>query len=43
VVRPVAKDTPLTFDDIEIPAGRVIDALYAEQEATFAPAAVAAL
>ena len=41
VVRAVAKDTPLTFDDIEIPAGRVIDALYAEQEAMFAPAEAA--
>jgi len=42
VVRAVAKDAALTFDDIEIPAGRTIDALYAEQERTFAPAAATA-
>lgn len=35
--RPVAKDQPLTFDDLIIPEGRLIDALYAEQEAMFAP------
>lgn len=40
LVRAVAKDAPLTFDDIEIPTGRTIDALYAEQEATFAPASI---
>ncbi|MEI4473672.1 NAD(P)H-dependent oxidoreductase [Frigidibacter sp. MR17.24] len=36
--RPVAKDQPLTFADIELPEGRTIDALHAEQEALFAPA-----
>lgn len=36
--RPVTKDTPLRFDDLEIPPGRLIDALYAEQEDVFAPA-----
>jgi len=41
VVRPVAKDAALTFADIEVPPGRVIDALYAEQERTFAPATAA--
>ncbi|MET0505780.1 MAG: SAF domain-containing protein [Luteibacter sp.] len=35
----VPKDKPLTFDDVEIPAGRVIDSLYAEQEKLFAPVA----
>ncbi len=35
VVRPVAKDSVLTFADVEIPAGRVVDRLYAEQEARF--------
>ena len=38
VVRCVAKDVALTFEDIEIFPGRTIDALYAEQEAMFAPA-----
>lgn len=36
--RRIAKDQPLTFADVELPPGRVIDALYAEQEALFAPA-----
>ena len=40
IVRTVAKDSPLTYADVEIPAGRTIDALYAEQEATFAPASI---
>jgi predicted homoserine dehydrogenase-like protein len=35
IVRPVAKDSVLTFADVEIPPGRTIDALYAEQEARF--------
>lgn len=34
--RPVAKDAALTFDDVEFPAGRLVDRLYAEQEALFA-------
>ena len=42
IVRPVAKDMPLRFADVEIPAGRVVDGLYAEQEAMFAPAAAQA-
>ena len=37
VTRPVAKDRPLTFDDVAIPAGRLVDWLYREQEAAFAP------
>ncbi|MFC7543467.1 NAD(P)H-dependent oxidoreductase [Siccirubricoccus deserti] len=35
IARRVAKNSVLTFADIEIPAGRTIDALYAEQEAHF--------
>lgn len=34
--RAVKKDTPLTFDDVDVPAGRVVDRLYAEQEQMFA-------
>lgn len=33
--RPVAKETPLTFADVNIPEGRLIDRLYAEQEELF--------
>jgi predicted homoserine dehydrogenase-like protein len=36
VTRPVTQDTPLTFDDVRIPSGRLVDALYAEQEQRFA-------
>jgi len=36
LVRPVEKDAPLTFDDVSIPPGRLVDRLYAEQERTFA-------
>lgn len=36
LIRPVAKDAPLTFDDVSIPPGRLIDRLYAEQEHMFA-------
>jgi predicted homoserine dehydrogenase-like protein len=38
LARPVAKDRPLTFEDVEIPAGRLVDRLYAEQEAVFGQA-----
>ncbi|MDX2138065.1 MAG: NAD(P)-dependent oxidoreductase [Chloroflexota bacterium] len=38
VKRDLPKDTHLTFDDVEIPAGRLIDKLYAEQQAHFATA-----
>ena len=41
VRRAVAKDAALTFEDIDIPSGRTIDALYAEQEAMFMPAGTA--
>lgn len=34
--RPVKKDAPLTFDDVSIPPGRLIDQLYGEQERRFA-------
>ncbi|KRR03216.1 NAD(P)H-dependent oxidoreductase [Bradyrhizobium valentinum] len=40
IIRPVAKDRPLTFDDVEVPDGRVIDALYREQERVFAPPSI---
>lgn len=33
--RAVAKDAALTFDDVEFPVGRLVDRLYAEQEALF--------
>lgn len=36
--RAVPRDTPLRFEDVELPAGRVIDRLYSEQEALFGPA-----
>jgi predicted homoserine dehydrogenase-like protein len=39
IARPVAKDQPLTFADVTVPPGRLIDRLYAEQEQVFAPAA----
>ncbi len=34
--RAVSKDAPLTFDDVSFPQGRLVDQLYAEQEALFA-------
>jgi len=44
VVRPVAQDAVLTSDDVEIPAGRLIDQLRAEQDAIFGvPVASASL
>ena len=42
LARAVPKDRPLTFADVVIPEGRLVDRLYAEQEATFAPGAMAA-
>lgn len=33
----VPKDQTLTYDDVELPAGRLVDRLRAEQEMTFAP------
>lgn len=35
VVRPVAKDSALSFADVAVPPGRTVDGLYAEQEARF--------
>ena len=43
VVGPIEKDAALTFDDVRIPPGRLIDRLYAEQEALFAPASMPAV
>jgi predicted homoserine dehydrogenase-like protein len=39
--RDIAKDQVLTYDDVEIPAGRLCDKLRAEQDAYFADKAVA--
>ena len=41
-IRPVAADTPLTYADVSLPAGRLVDRLYAEQQAMFAEQKVAA-
>jgi predicted homoserine dehydrogenase-like protein len=38
LARPVAKDAVLTYADVELPAGRLVDRLRAEQAALFAPA-----
>jgi predicted homoserine dehydrogenase-like protein len=35
VVRDIAKDAVLTYDDVEVPAGRLSDRLRAEQDARF--------
>jgi predicted homoserine dehydrogenase-like protein len=43
LLRDVAKDAVLTFDDVELPAGRVADRLYDEQCGHFAEAAVEAM
>lgn len=37
--RDVPKDQALTYDDVELPPGRLVDRLRAEQEAFFVPAA----
>ncbi|MBE7731953.1 NAD(P)H-dependent oxidoreductase [Devosia faecipullorum] len=36
VNKAIARDTPLTWADVDIPPGRTVDALYAEQERVFA-------
>ncbi len=36
VVRPVAKDATLTYDDVAVPQGRLIDKLRDEQATVFA-------
>jgi predicted homoserine dehydrogenase-like protein len=38
LTRPVRKDAVLTYADVELPAGRLVDRLRAEQAALFAPA-----
>jgi predicted homoserine dehydrogenase-like protein len=38
--RDVPKDQPLTYDDVELPAGRLCDRLRAEQDAHFNPTTV---
>lgn len=40
--RPVARDTVLTFADVDIPQGRLVDALYAEQSRRYAPSFLSA-
>ena len=41
LTRDIPKDQVLTYEDVEIPEGRLADALRAEQEAYFAPAHMA--
>ena len=41
VIRPVPMDAVLTYDDVELPPGRMSDRLRVEQEQHFSPAAVA--
>lgn len=41
--RDIPRDQVLTYDDVDIPAGRLCDKLRAEQDAYFAPAKVPAL
>ena len=41
LLRDVPIDRALTYDDVELPPGRLIDALRAEQAAAFAPVAAA--
>lgn len=36
LLRPVAKDAPITYGDVKLPEGRLVDRLRAEQEARFA-------
>jgi predicted homoserine dehydrogenase-like protein len=38
LIRPVERDQVLSYDDVEVPAGRLCDALYAEQQETFSRA-----
>jgi predicted homoserine dehydrogenase-like protein len=35
--REVRKDEPITFDDVELPEGRLVDVLYEEQNKLFEP------
>ena len=43
LLRDIARDTVITFDDVELPAGRMADRLYEEQCAYFAETAVEAM
>jgi len=38
LTRAIRKDQPLTFADVSVPAGRLVDRLYQEQESRFATA-----
>lgn len=38
IIRPVEKDSALTYADVEVPPGRVVDRLHAEQQARFSMA-----
>ena len=40
VTRAIAKDEVLTYDDVEVPAGRLVDELRAEQDVAFAATSV---
>ena len=42
LVRDVAKDTMLTFADVELPDGRLVDELWREQAAQLPPLSAAA-
>jgi predicted homoserine dehydrogenase-like protein len=35
LTRPVAKDRPITYDDVDLPPGRLVDRLRAEQVERF--------
>jgi predicted homoserine dehydrogenase-like protein len=37
LIREVRKDEPITFDDVELPEGRLVDVLYEEQNKLFEP------
>ena len=43
VRRPVRKDMPLTFDDVQVPEGRLVDRLYNEQERIYSGHKIPAL
>jgi predicted homoserine dehydrogenase-like protein len=40
VTRDVSKDAPISYDDVEVPSGRLADRLRAEQDAAFSAASV---
>jgi predicted homoserine dehydrogenase-like protein len=43
IVRPIAKDAALTFADVALPKGRLVDELYAEQRSYFVGQAAQAM